>query len=136
MTSHLLEAVIMEFGISLASEVDSWKWVRRAEELGFTHAWFNDSQLLDADLFVSMTLAAANTEKIRLGTSVLVPSNRIAPVTANVTEVEISEMQLARKRRSGRIRASVAFTRSPLCRGKPAGGPGSGSGRAGGEAPR
>ena len=73
----------MDFGIALASTVDGWKAVKRAEELGFTHAWFYDTQMLCPDVFVSMALAAANTTRIRLGTGVLIPSNRIAPVTAN-----------------------------------------------------
>jgi 5,10-methylenetetrahydromethanopterin reductase len=73
----------MEYGIALVSNVDAWKTVRRAEELGFSYAWFYDSQLLCPDIFVSMALAAAHTSRIRLGTGVVVPSNRIAPVTAN-----------------------------------------------------
>lgn len=73
----------MEYGIALGSNVDAWKTVKRAEELGFTHAWFYDSQLLAPDIFVSMALAAANTSKIKLGMGVLVPSNRIAPTCAN-----------------------------------------------------
>jgi 5,10-methylenetetrahydromethanopterin reductase len=73
----------MEYGIAMVSNVDAWKTVRRAEELGFSHAWFYDSQLLAPDIFVSMALAAANTSKIKLGMGVLVPSNRIAPAAAN-----------------------------------------------------
>lgn len=73
----------MDFGIALTSTVDAWKAAKRAEELGFTHAWFYDTQMLSPDVFVSMALAAANTARIRLGTGVLVPSNRIAPVAAN-----------------------------------------------------
>jgi 5,10-methylenetetrahydromethanopterin reductase len=73
----------MDFGIALATAADSWKVVQRAEELGFTHAWFYDTQMLSADCFVAMGAAAVNTRRIRLGTGVLVPSNRIAPVTAN-----------------------------------------------------
>jgi len=73
----------MEFGIALASAADSWKVVQRAEELGFTHAWFYDTQMLCADCFVAMAAAAVNTSRIRLGTGVLIPSNRIAPVTAS-----------------------------------------------------
>ncbi len=73
----------MEFGVAIASEVDSWQWVKRAEELGFSSAWFYDTQLLNPDVFICMALAAANTSRIRLGTGVLVPSNRIEPVTAN-----------------------------------------------------
>jgi len=73
----------MDFGIALPTAADSWKHVQRAEELGFTHAWFYDTQMLSADCFVAMGAAAVNTRRIRLGTGVLVPSNRIAPVTAN-----------------------------------------------------
>ncbi len=73
----------MDFGIALPTAADSWKQVQRAEELGFTHAWFYDTQMLSADCFVAMGAAAVNTRRIRLGTGVLVPSNRIAPVTAN-----------------------------------------------------
>jgi len=73
----------MQFGIVVATSADSWKVVQRAEELGFTHAWFYDTQMLCADCFVAMGAAALKTSRIRLGTGVLVPSNRIAPVTAN-----------------------------------------------------
>lgn len=73
----------MDFGIALPAAADSYHIVRRAEDLGFTHAWFYDTQMLSADCFVTMAAAAVNTQRIRLGTGVLVPSNRIAPVTAN-----------------------------------------------------
>src|SRR4051812_33100978 len=69
---------IMEFGIGIATSSDSWKLAQRAEELGFTHAWFYDTQMITADCFVAMGAAAMKTSKIRLGTGVLVPSNRIA----------------------------------------------------------
>jgi 5,10-methylenetetrahydromethanopterin reductase len=72
----------MDFGIGIATSGDSWKLVQRAEELGFTHAWFYDTQMLTGDCFVAMGAAAMKTSRIRLGTGVLVPSNRIAPVTA------------------------------------------------------
>jgi len=73
----------MDFGIALPAAADSWKITRGAEEAGFSHAWFYDTQMLSADCFVAMGAAAANTTRIRLGTGVLVPSNRIAPVAAN-----------------------------------------------------
>jgi 5,10-methylenetetrahydromethanopterin reductase len=73
----------MEFGIAVATAADSWKVVRRAEELGFTNAWFYDTQMLCADCFVAMAAAAVQTSRIRLGTGVLIPTNRIAPVAAN-----------------------------------------------------
>jgi 5,10-methylenetetrahydromethanopterin reductase len=73
----------MEFGIALPTAADAWKVVKHAEERGFTHAWFYDTQMLCADCFVAMGAAAVHTSRIRLGTGVLIPSNRIAPVTAN-----------------------------------------------------
>src|SRR5579862_2510031 len=73
----------MDFGIALASNVDAWKTVKRAEELGFSHAWFYDTQMLVPDILVTMALAADKTSKIKLGMGVMVPTNRIAPVAAN-----------------------------------------------------
>jgi len=73
----------VEFGIAIPTAADSWKLAERAEQLGFSRAWFYDTQMLSADCFVAMGAAAIKTSRIRLGTGVLVPSNRIAPVTAN-----------------------------------------------------
>ncbi len=73
----------MDFGIGIATSFDSWQVARRAEELGFSHVWFFDTQMITADCFVAMGAAALKTSRIRLGTGVLVPSNRIAAVTAN-----------------------------------------------------
>lgn len=72
----------IQFGIAIPTAADSWRLVRRAEELGFSHAWFFDTQMLSADPFVAMAAAAMKTTRIRLGTGVLIPSNRIAPVAA------------------------------------------------------
>lgn len=73
----------MQFGIAIPTDSDSWKVAAAAEELGFASAWFYDTQMLSADCFVAMGAAAVKTSRIRLGTGVLVPSNRIAAVTAN-----------------------------------------------------
>src|SRR5436305_11551259 len=72
----------MRFAIAIPTDSDSWRLVRRAEELGFSAAWFYDTQMLSADCFVAMGAAAVKTTRIRLGTGVLIPSNRIAPVAA------------------------------------------------------
>ena len=73
----------MDYGINLATSADSWKIVKRAEELGYARAWFYDTQMLNADVFVAMGAAAVQTSRIRLATGVLIPSNRIAPVAAS-----------------------------------------------------
>jgi 5,10-methylenetetrahydromethanopterin reductase len=73
----------MRFAIAIPTDADSWRVVQRAEELGFHRAWFYDTQMLSADPFVAMAAAAMKTTRIRLATGVLIPSNRIAAVTAN-----------------------------------------------------
>src|SRR5437870_11993972 len=73
----------MDFGINLATSSDSWKVVRRAEQRCYERAWLYDTQMVNADMFVAMGAAAVQTSRIRLGTGVLIPSNRIAPVAAS-----------------------------------------------------
>jgi 5,10-methylenetetrahydromethanopterin reductase len=73
----------MDYDIFLAPAADSYTVVKRAEALGYRRAWFYDTQLLNAELFVAMAAAAVQTSTIRLGTGVLIPGNRIAPVAAS-----------------------------------------------------
>ena len=73
----------MDYGLLVPTYIDMWKEVVRAEEAGFTHAWFPDSQLIWSDCYAAMALAAERTSTIKLGTLVSIPSNRIAPVTAS-----------------------------------------------------
>ena len=73
----------MEFGISYPARPDAWKDLLIAEDHGFTHAWFYDSQMIYSDVYACMALAAEHTKKIKLATGVAIPSNRIAPVTAH-----------------------------------------------------
>ena len=72
----------MDYGILIPCYIDAWREVKAAEEAGFTHAWFADSQLIYSDVWATMALAAQNTSTIKLGTLVGIPSNRLAPVTA------------------------------------------------------
>lgn len=73
----------MEMSVSLPTEANSWKAAVRAERLGYSHAWFFDTALLNAELFAAMAVAATKTQKIKLFSGVMVPSNRIAPVAAS-----------------------------------------------------
>ena len=50
--------------------------VKKAEESGYSHAWFVDSQILWADCFVYMARALAATERIVVGTAVTNPFTR------------------------------------------------------------
>ncbi|HKA55768.1 MAG TPA: LLM class flavin-dependent oxidoreductase [Candidatus Binatia bacterium] len=73
----------MEFGISYPARPDAWKDLVIAEDHGFTHAWFYDSQMIYSDVYACMALAAERTKSIKLATGVAIPSNRTAPVTAH-----------------------------------------------------
>lgn len=72
----------MEMGIQLPTSANSWEAALRAERLGYTHAWFFDTALLNAEMFAAMGAAAVKTSRIKLCTGVMVPSNRLAPVAA------------------------------------------------------
>ncbi len=72
----------MELGVCVASKIDDIDYVVRAEQLGFTHAWFADSQMIWSDPYACLALAADRTSAIRLGTGVAVAATRPAPVTA------------------------------------------------------
>src|SRR5262245_47809367 len=54
-----------------------------AEELGYDHATFIDSQALSRDCVVMMALAAANTRRIRIGPGVTQPYTRHLSVLSN-----------------------------------------------------
>ena len=71
----------MRFAIALPTHADSWRVVRRAEQLGFHRAWFYDTQMLSADPFVAMA-AAALKNKNPAGDGID-PIDLIAAVAAN-----------------------------------------------------
>jgi len=73
----------MEFAIAYPARPDAWKDLVVAEDKGFTQAWFYDSQMIYSDVYVCMALAAEHTRRIKLGTGVAIPTNRIEPVTAH-----------------------------------------------------
>jgi 5,10-methylenetetrahydromethanopterin reductase len=73
----------MEFAIAYPARPDAWRDVVIAEDNGFTHAWFYDSQMIYSDVYVCLALAAEHTRRIKLATGVAIPSNRIEPVTAH-----------------------------------------------------
>ena len=73
----------MDFGITFPSYIRAYHDVKMAEEYGFTHAWFYDSQMCYSDVYATMALAAEHSRYIKLGTLVSILGNRIAPVTAH-----------------------------------------------------
>ncbi|MEM7016996.1 MAG: LLM class flavin-dependent oxidoreductase [Pseudomonadota bacterium] len=72
----------MDIGVCVASHVNDIGYVVKAEELGYTHAWLADSQMLWSDCYATLALAAHQTSTIKLGTGVAVSGTRPAPVNA------------------------------------------------------
>lgn len=72
----------MDVGVCMATKVDDIDYAVLAEELGFSHLWVADSQMLWSDCYATMALAAARTSRIRIGTGVAVAGTRTSAVTA------------------------------------------------------
>ncbi len=80
----------MEFGFTLKPDHTIERTValaRRAEAAGFDYGWLFDSHVLWRDPYPLLTLIAAATEKLRLGTCVTNPGTREPSVTASALAV-------------------------------------------------
>jgi 5,10-methylenetetrahydromethanopterin reductase len=75
-------AAQLEFGLGLLGYHGCWDDVAFAEQHDFASAGFVDSPLLAGETFACMALAAAATQRIRVGPFLAVPGNRSAAVTA------------------------------------------------------
>jgi len=72
----------MEFGISFG-RADGIDQVTHAENLGYSRVWVTDSPFIRSHIFVTLTVAALQSKKIKLGTGVAVAGMRLAPDCAN-----------------------------------------------------
>src|SRR6266542_2309914 len=72
----------MDFGI-VTAKVDEIGYITHAENVGFSHCWVTDSQMIRSNCWAVLALAARDTRRMRLGTGVNVPGLRLAPVAAN-----------------------------------------------------
>ena len=76
----------MDFGVVLQTNPPAWRVVdlaKRAEHLGFTHAWTFDSHLLWEEPYVIYSQILANTHRLVVGPMVTNPATRDWTVTAS-----------------------------------------------------
>jgi probable F420-dependent oxidoreductase len=76
----------MDFGVTLQTNPPAWRVVeltKRAEALGFTHAWTFDSHILWQEPYVIYSQMLAATERIIVGPFVTNPATRDPSVTAS-----------------------------------------------------
>jgi 5,10-methylenetetrahydromethanopterin reductase len=76
---------VMSYGVAVqgvAPPPEFAGMVREIESLGFGYLWLTDSSLHARDSYVYLTLAVANSSRLRLGTAVTNPVTRHPAVTA------------------------------------------------------
>ncbi|MGI9322781.1 MAG: LLM class flavin-dependent oxidoreductase, partial [Pseudomonadales bacterium] len=72
----------MNLGICVPSHINDINYIVRAEELGYTHAWLADSQMIWSDCYATLALAADRTSRINLGTGVAITGTRPPAINA------------------------------------------------------
>src|SRR5919198_329540 len=78
---------MLEFALTFKADMPPQRIVnltRQAEAAGFTYGWSFDSHILWQDPYPLLTLMAANTARMRLGTCVTNPAVRDWTVTASL----------------------------------------------------
>src|SRR2546427_9616197 len=76
----------MDFGITIKPDISIERILsltRQAETCGFSFGWIFDSHVIWKEPFPLLTLMAANTDKMRLGTCVTNPAVRDVTVSAD-----------------------------------------------------
>ncbi len=77
----------IDFAITFKGDIDPQRTVnlaRRAEEVGFDYIWSFDSHVLWQEVYAMLTLIAANTRRVHLGTLVTNAVVRDVTVTASL----------------------------------------------------
>ncbi|MBV9661361.1 MAG: LLM class flavin-dependent oxidoreductase [Acidimicrobiales bacterium] len=72
----------MDFGVCAAAKIDDVGYAILAEQLGYSHFWVADSQMLWSDCYATLALIADRTTRMQIGTGVAVAGTRRASVTA------------------------------------------------------
>ena len=57
----------MQFSICVMANIDEIDFFTHAENLGYAAVWVADSQMLFSDCYAVLALAAARTQRLRLG---------------------------------------------------------------------
>lgn len=73
----------MEISIGITPGPDAVRLARLAEELGYRRAWMYDSAALYEDIWINIANVLAATERLDVGTAVLVPNLRHVMTTAS-----------------------------------------------------
>ena len=70
----------MQFSICVMANIDEIDFFTHAENLGYAAVWVADSQMLFSDCYAVLALAAARTQRLRLGPGTAICGTRLPPV--------------------------------------------------------
>jgi 5,10-methylenetetrahydromethanopterin reductase len=70
----------MQFGFCVMANIDEIGFFSHVEALGYDSVWVADSQMLFADCYAVLALAARETKRLRLGPGTAICGTRIPPV--------------------------------------------------------
>lgn len=73
---------MIELGVCAAAKIDDIGYAVLAEQLGYSHFWVADSQMIWSDCYATLALTAQATSTIHIGTGVAVAGTRPAAVQA------------------------------------------------------
>lgn len=101
---------------AFATDLQSHEHARIAEDLGYARAFFYDSPPLYPDVWVQLCRAAERTERIGLGTGVMVPSTRhpLVSAAAIATLVDIAGQDRVNIAIGSGFTARLAMGQRPL----------------------
>ncbi|MBW2272126.1 MAG: LLM class flavin-dependent oxidoreductase [Deltaproteobacteria bacterium] len=93
------EIATMKLSCGLVPGPEIVEQARLAESLGYARVWTFDSPALYGDLFIALARVGENTERIGLGTAVLVPSTRnvltAASAIASIEQLAPGRLEVA-----------------------------------------
>src|ERR1700722_17233748 len=70
----------MQFGFCVMANIDENGFFPPGEALGYDSVWVADSQMLFADCYTVLALAARETKRLRIGPGTAICGTRIPPV--------------------------------------------------------
>ena len=70
----------MQFSMCVMANIDEIDFFTHAENLGYAAVWVADSQMLFSDCYAVLALAAARTQRLRLGPGTAICGTRLPPV--------------------------------------------------------
>src|SRR5215510_14705095 len=97
----------MQFSICVMANIDEIDFFPHAANLGYAAVWVADSQMLFSDCYAVLALAAARTQRLRLGRGTALGGTRLPPV-------QVAGVATLNRHAPGRIHLDIATGNTPM----------------------